>query len=201
MKVNFMDSIEKMRKINNLTKELKQHGFAEDSFQAIQQVNQIYGNDEVTHEVRHGLTVTPESENNAPVSSVEKKITLITENIDILSTKINEMVRAINDLDSRYTILKSWQEKQQKQNAGTEYLQNNKQGQETPNSVEPTSTKNSSSDNDAESGTAGNTQTSKQASPDQTGQKKNDEYSFNQRTGNYTATDVAIDKVFYFGKK
>jgi len=194
-----MDSIEKMRKINNLTKELKQHGFAEDSFQAIQQVNQIYGTDELTHEVRHGLTVTPEQENNAPLSSVEKKINLITENMDVLSAKINEIVRAINDLDARFNSLKMLQEKQQ--SAIKELSQNNRQTQERSAGVELTENKNTYTDSTKDSGTTEHTQTTKESSHDQSDQKKNDEYSFNQRTGNYTGNDVAIDKVFYFGKK
>ena len=57
-----MDAVERMRRLNDLAKELKRRGFAESSNDAIAQAQQIYGEDELTHNVRHGLIQNAEHE-------------------------------------------------------------------------------------------------------------------------------------------
>ncbi len=103
-----VDSIEKMRRLNELTKELKQHGFAESSFEAIQQANQIYGDDEMTHDVSHGIIRSSDHERiegknaETTVATAEHpKIKELTNNLDTLTKKMNEIVAAINDIDVR----------------------------------------------------------------------------------------------------
>jgi len=180
-----MDSIEKMRRLNELTKELKQRGFAESSFEAIQQANQIYGDDEMTHDVAHGVirnspqeriaSGTTEPATPAPVD--QPKIKQLTENIDTLTKKMNEIIAAINDLDTRLMDIKNRPQVVERvverhiEKPAEQAREEQKQGQSEPKTAPHVD------------------------------EKKADEYATNQRTGDYSTNDVAIDKMFYFGKK
>ena len=116
MKVNSMDSIERMRKINDLTKELKSHGFAESSFEAIEQANQIYGNSALDKNVAEAITSTKEKQGEGVTMTqdntyIDKKVSKLSDNVDILTNKLNEIIRAINDLDARILEVKTRQDK------------------------------------------------------------------------------------------
>jgi hypothetical protein len=192
-----MDSIERMRRINDLTRELKQHGFAESSFEAIKQANQIYGPDQIEDHVKHGMI-----KNNSPGQSEDekmdenssiisdRKIAKITESVDILTEKMNEIIRAINDLDARITEVKQTQSKlavivseskaeQQRYEAKMELGDVEKSTSKIEVKSEDKPVSNSSSQNS----------------------QAKDEYSVNQRTGNFQSQDVSIDKMFYYGNK
>ncbi len=116
-----MDSIERMRRINDLTRELKQRGFAESSFEAIQQANQIYGNDSVEDNVKHGMIqksaheriMKDETMGDDSVPIEERKLARVVGDMGLLTDKMNEIVRAINDLDVSFSDLKSGVEKQE----------------------------------------------------------------------------------------
>jgi len=182
-----MDSIERMRRINDLTKELKQRGFAESSFEAIKQANQIYGSDDLDDHVKHGIIqnspherMTKEDtmgDDSIPFS--DRKTAKLSENVDVLTNKMNEIIRAINDLDGRLADIKSKQDKmlitlnarpeprlEPKTESKVEHVEAK---QEQPHESSPAAVK--------------------------------DEYSINQRTGNFQSQDVAIDKMFYYGNK
>jgi len=184
-----VDSIERMRRINDLTRELKQHGFAESSFEAIKQANQIYGDDDLDEHVKNGLIknspqdrmmkdgimVENMDENTA---YNERKLAKVNDNVELLTTKMNEIIRALNDLDARITEVKLKQDK----------LALEKSEQRTEPRVEvkmETSVEEKSA--------------AQEVKP--VGHEHKDEYSMNQRTGNFQSQDVAIDKMFYFGKK
>ncbi len=174
-----MDSIEKMRRLNDLTKELKSHGFAESSLEAIQQANQIYGEDEVSADVKHGVIRNSPHERitnaaEAAMPQEHPKIQQLTENIDTLTKKMNEIITAINDLDARLKDIK---------NRPAERVIERQVVREEP--------KRETLSVHEESRTE----------PVQKPAPKQDEYATNQRTGNYETSDVAIDKMFYFGKK
>ena len=178
-----MDSIEKMRRLNQLTKELKQRGFAESSFEAIQQANQIYGDDELTEGVKNGMIQSPqekaskiEGDNMADSIEFDRKIGKLNENVEMLTGKINEIVKAINDIDGRITAIKN-RPAERIIERPVERHESNEMKQEVHESV-----------------------AEQQASTDHA-QAPKDEYSTNQRTGTYKPTDVAIDKMFYYGKK
>jgi len=183
-----MDSIERMRRINDLTKELKQRGFAESSFEAIKQANQIYGDDELEDNVKHGLIeksaheriVKDENMGDDSTPFIDRKIGKLTENVDTLTAKMNEIIRAINDLDARLTDLKTKQEKMAAAKVEPRIEVRPEQHQET------------SSESRVES---------KPEVKAESHDAKKDEYSMNQRTGNFQSQDVSIDKMFYFGKK
>jgi hypothetical protein len=188
-----MDSIERMRRINDLTRELKQHGFAESSFEAIKQANQIYGDDDVEEHVKQGMIpksnhermLKGEEEDHELVSYTDKKLGKVLENVDALTNKMNEIIRAINDLDSRMNDVKikcdklavARQESKPEPKAefrsvtDVEIKHEDKKPEEKVNEskVEHVVPK--------------------------------DEYAMNQHTGNFQSQDVSIDKVFYFGKK
>ena len=185
-----MDSIEKMRRINELTKELKQRGFADSSFEAIQQANQIYGTDELDDNVKNGIIPNSAHEKVAagPDESIpytDRQFAKLRGSIDTLTTKMNEIVRAINDLDVRVSDIRTKQEKMASMAAQVriETRPEVKQEQKSDSKVE-------SSEPKVES-------TSHSDAPAQA----KDEYSLNQRTGSYQSQDVSIDKMFYFGKK
>lgn len=191
-----MDSIERMRRINDLTRELKQHGFAESSFEAIRQANQIYGPDEIEDHVKHGIIRKNQSikdtnmrledeKMDENIVNTDKKIIKVSENVDVLTEKVNEIIRAINDLDARITEIKQTQNKliiaisESKSEARVEQ-------KNTSNSSDKIL--HDSEKSDAKSGS--------EAKP-----LVKDEYSTNQRTGNFQSQDVAIDKMFYYGNK
>ncbi|MFA5797906.1 MAG: hypothetical protein WC916_07800 [Candidatus Woesearchaeota archaeon] len=177
-----VDSIEKMRRLNELTKELKQHGFAESSFEAIQQANQIYGDDEMTSDVSQGMIRSSTHERleaknaEATVTPAEHpKIKELTNNLDTLTKKMNEIVAAINDIDVRLKDLKN------RPAVVERVVERTREPERTPVHEEQQAT------------TAPYTEK-------QTADKKKEDYS-NQRTGNYAPDDISIDKVFYYGKK
>jgi SMC interacting uncharacterized protein involved in chromosome segregation len=189
-----MDSIERMRKLNELTKELKNHGFAQSSFEAIQQANQIYGEDELTHEVKHGLIqnsayekMVNEDDNmtsDGNMINMEKKITKVSDSVEVLTTKLNEIIKAINDMDSRINALKSRPVERIVEKVVERPVQNTPQSSQEPSNVQPTVQEHVSASHQESAAPAAK-----------------DEYSMNQRVGNYQSQDVAIDKMFYFGKK
>ena len=172
-----MDSIEKMRRLNELTKELKQHGFAESSFEAIQQANQIYGDDDVTSEVKHGIIRNSPQERleksgestmeEGAMMNMDNKLAKLSENVNTLTEKLNEIIKALNDMDSRINQLKNRPER-------TERL-------EKP--VEPEKEQQQPVYKEHAEGTSHETVA------------HGEEYS-NQRVGNYQSQDVAIDKMF-----
>lgn len=188
-----MDSIERMRRINDLTRELKQHGFAESSFEAIKQANQIYGDDDIDEDVKHGLIQnSPHDKMTKDENMVEnvdenvayndRKLARVNDNVELLTTKMNEIIRALNDLDARITEIKVKQDK----------LALERQEQRVEPRVEvkvETSVEEKSTSHEIGQEVKS------------TGHEHKDEYSMNQRTGNFQSQDVAIDKMFYFGKK
>lgn len=170
-----MDNYEKMRRLNNLTKELKQRGFAESSFEAIQQANQIYGEDELSHDVAHGIIRSSPHEKmqnsgeEQMDQNVNNKIKALSDNMELLTAKMNEMIKAINDIDERIKELK------------------NRPPVEKVVHVERS--------------TPVNSEPVREREQPQQESKPKEEYNTNQRTGNFTGQDVAIDKMFYYGKK
>ncbi len=168
-----MDQFERMRRLNQLTKELKQRGFADSSFEAIDQARQIYGEDELSENVRHGLTKNANFEktisgeeikmSEADVINMNKKIDQMSKNTDMLTDKLNEIIKAINDMDSRITALK---------NAPPRIVE--RQVERKPES---------------------------QAERQESKEEEKPKGEYNERVGNFKSEDVQIDKVFYYGKK
>lgn len=162
-----MNDYEKMRRMNELAKDLKRHGFAESSFEAINQATQIYGEDAITHEVKHGLIQSKHDriagEEKMSDTETDRKLKKLQENIDTLTSKINEMIQALNDMDSRIEQLskKQREERPAERSVQREETLPQQEHHESPQSSE---------------------------------------YE-NQRVGSYQSQDVAIDKMFYFGKK
>ena len=176
-----MDSIERMRRLNELTKELKQRGFAESSFEAIQQANQIYGDDELSTDVRDGMIKNGSNDkisgeanmDEGAMINMEKKLNKMSDNLNSLTDKMNEIIKALNDMDSRINTLKN----------RPEHIVEKVVEKPLREAIAQEETK---------------VETHHSTNDDQ---KPHDEYSTNQRVGNYQSQDVAIDKMFYFGKK
>jgi hypothetical protein len=182
-----MDAIEKMRRINDLTKELKQHGFAESSFEAIEQANQIYGTHEVSDDVKHGIIENSMHEKLSKGDQMEeeysaRKTDKLSQNVEQLTAKINEIIKAINDIDARLATMDTRINsiKNRQDQLRVEPKPEPKVELRTP---EPKPV-----------------QASVEQAP-QADSAKKDEYALNQRTGNFQSNDVAIDKMFYYGKK
>jgi hypothetical protein len=198
-----MDSIERMRRINELTRELKQRGFAESSFEAIQQANQIYGDDEVDDHVKHGIIqnsphermVKDEKMDDGAVSFSDRKLAKISGDVDVLTGKINEMIKAINDLDSRMNELKVKQDKLAIAKQESFRSEPVRQEPRMETKVEVSVEESPVAKPEVRAEAKAETET-----PEAPHQHK-DEYAMNQRTGNFQSQDVAIDKMFYFGKK
>jgi hypothetical protein len=176
---------EKLRKMNELSKELKMKGFADDSLKAIQQAEDIIGveapNDD-SQELQMEQ-ITPKSQINLSNNDVnllmstikgteqfklemDEKVKNISDNLNGLNQtvsqiaeKMNEIIKTINQLETRQ-----------------------KEVAERP--VQQPQQKMSSTSNTSSTGSS---------------EKKGE--PMNQRTGNYTPDDVAIDKMFYFGNK
>lgn len=161
-----MDQYEKMRKMNELAKDLKQHGFADSSFEAIKQANQIYGEDDITHEVKHGLIKDSDGETMEKVTDNDRNIKKLQENIDMLTNKMNEIIKAINDIDARITQLSK--------RPVERVIERQYEEKPAPARSAPV--------------------------VEEKHEQKPAEYE-NQRVGNFQSQDVAIDKMFYFGKK
>jgi len=190
-----MDSIERMRRINDLTRELKQHGFAESSFEAIQQANQIYGNDDLDNDVKNGLiknsthdkmNLNDQAKDETMSDDTaynERKLAKVADSVQVLTDKMNEIIRALNDLDARISEVKSKQDKLaiERQESRIEP----KVEVKVETAVDERSTQRAESKSEQHSESAAH----------------KDEYSMNQRTGNFQSQDVAIDKMFYFGNK
>lgn len=169
-----MDQYERMRRLNELTKELKQRGFADSSFDAIDQARQIYGDDELSEHVKHGLTKNQDFEktingeeikmSEADVININKKIDQMNKNVDMLTDKLNEIIKAINDMDSRITALK---------NAPPRVVERQVERREESHHEE--------------------------AKQEPAAEKPKGEY--NERVGNFQSSDVQIEKMFYYGTK
>lgn len=173
-----MNDYEKMRKMNDLAKDLKLHGFAESSFEAIKQANQIYGDDDLTHEVKHGLINSPHErivgEEKMSETDFDKKFKKLQDNVDTLTNKMNEMIQALNDMDAR---IAQMSKKQREERV-------------VPREEAPVHREEKPVENNHEE------QTHHEAKP----HSESGEYE-NQRVGNYQSQDVNIDKIFYYGKK
>jgi hypothetical protein len=194
-----MDSIERMRRINDLTRELKQHGFAESSFEAIKQANQIYGPDDLDENVKQGLIkdsphdkmtkdeqiVKDENMDNDNAMYNNSKLTKVVDNVQLLTDKMNEIIRAINDLDARINDIKLKQDKFAAARQESR-IESRVEAKAEPLSEESTPREHSETKSNAKI---------------ESNEPKKDEYSVNQRTGNFQSQDVAIDKMFYFGNK
>lgn len=169
-----MNDYEKMRKMNELAKDLKQHGFADSSFEAIKQASQIYGEDELTHEVKHGLINSPQDrmagEEKMSETDFDRRMKKLQDNIDALTSKMNEMIQAINDMDARITQLSKKQREERVVHEEKPVERPVEKRQEEP------------------------------AHHEEKHETQSGEYA-NQRVGNFQSQDVAIDKMFYFGKK
>jgi len=170
-----MNDYEKMRRMNELAKDLKQHGFADSSFEAIKQAGQIYGDEEMTHDVKHGIIQSKHDkiagEEKMSETDFDKRFKKLQDNVDTLTTKMNEMIQALNDMDSRIAQLSKKQREERF----------------APREEKPV---------DAPAQKTQEEPVHQHEAP----KTESGEYA-NQRVGNYQSQDVNIDKIFYYGKK
>ena len=172
-----MDQFERMRRLNELTKELKQRGFADSSFDAINQARQIYGDDELSENVKHGLTKNANFEktingeeikmSEADVINMNKKIEQMNKNVDTLTGKLNEIIKAINDMDARINALK---------NAQPRVVERIVEREPRPEAHQ-------------------------EAKQESTAEEEKPKGEYNERVGNFKSSDVQIEKMFYYGNK
>ncbi len=186
-----MDSIERMRRLNDLTKELKQHGFADSSFEAIEQAKQIYGDDELSPVVKEGIiknnthdkiTRSEQTMNDDDQIQFQRRLGQMSTQMEVLTTKMNEIIKALNDMDTRINALKTRPVEHER--IVERFVERPAQKQEEHASAVSTPVH----------------QESQAPQQEQKPASSNGDYE-NQRVGKFTSTDVAIDKMFYYGKK
>lgn len=191
-----MDSYEKIRRMNELSKELRVRGFAESSVEAIRQAQEIYGSEDSTDLINKNTT-DPEQTNQftekAPQrmeyeqlshmlksneqfkKGVQDNVTALAADVAACIDKVNEIVKKINEIETKISGIKGMTLSQ-----GEPRQQQQPERQERPEMQEP-------------------------ARPAQPEQKpatdKPADGSYNQRNGNFTETDVSIEKMFYMGRK
>ena len=91
-----MQSIEKIRKANELTKVLKQHGFAEDSFEASLQAKSIMTDEEpvVQANVQRGegsLVMAGNADVLQKMASLERSKHILNERVDVLQKELSAL--------------------------------------------------------------------------------------------------------------
>ena len=92
-----MTSIDKLRKINEMTKILKQHGIVDSSDDALKQSSEIYEHDSVEPEIKTNDSDLREMENKH--RRLSERIAGIESNVSIVIEKMNEMIKVIKRLD------------------------------------------------------------------------------------------------------
>lgn len=176
-----MESYEKIRKMGEISKQLKQHGLVSDTFDAQKEAEKIMGrNNEfyVSQEDMKKIQEKNEIEKKAhkESSNSEEEKTIVNSNIvqnltnkvnmmesmmNLMRDKMNEIITKINELETKT----NYQPKQEVQSK----LNYSESSKETKIAEEPA---------------------------------KEDKAQLNKDVkGEYTTEDVSVDKMFYFGKK
>ncbi len=160
--------VEKLRKINELAKELQKHGIAETSNEATKIAEKMVSTKKPTEDLPVSQVSEEsgkESETELELRRLKSQVSQLFEIINQMQDKMNEIITEINKIaDNGNKISNNTEGKKIEDEAQKKLL----------NESEPTQT----SSNE------------KSSNPDN-----------NPRSGNYLPGDVAIDKMFYFGKK
>ncbi|MFH1174843.1 MAG: hypothetical protein V1725_06935 [archaeon] len=183
-----MDSYEKLRRMNELAKELKTRGFADSTIDAIKQAQEIYGSeDEVinknttdpqqTSTFTDKDTAVPQFDqfshvlkaNEAFKKSMTEQMDALTNDMHAVIEKVNEIVKKINELESKIAGIKGMTLSEHRPEPRPEAQQEPPQEQKKDAPAEE-----------------------KPADPKQ---------PYNQRIGAFTEDDVSIEKMFYMGKR
>ncbi|MBI4449204.1 hypothetical protein HY641_04220 [Candidatus Woesearchaeota archaeon] len=170
-----MEDIEKLKKIAKLSAELKRHGFAASSDEAIKQSEAIFQERILAP---HGMTEaapksqTPPTTGGTPMDQkTQDQMNEMKETLNNVVAKMNEMIKAINDLEVGHKAL------------AVKVSSGGVASRPTP---EPQRFSNEPARDDGS----------------RTIQPKPEKGSeANQRAGNYTPQDVDIGKIFYYGNK
>jgi len=196
-----INDFERIAKLNEMTKTLKQHGFADDSLSAIEQAEAIYpeygGGSDKEKKAPTAPTPNqspPQKDGGATQQSYEQLSTYLKSNEDFkkqiqdqikaLTTqvtqvfeKMNEMIKTINEIEAKVNAIKSnprpvLREVPREQPVVTSGRQESPDQRSAP---EP--------------------------EPHHEGTTRQDGEYANQRIGSYQPGDVSIEKMFYMGKK
>lgn len=170
-----MEDIEKLKKIANLSKELKRHGFAASSDEAIRKSEEIYqekilapyGMQDAIPKPAQGGSNMEDFESYKRATQTQMKE--MQDSLAQVVGKMNEIIKAINDLE------------QGQKNA----VRTNAPSQRAPEPARFTQEQMRSTDDGSRTITP----------------KPEKGSESNQRAGNYTPADVQIDKIFYYGNK
>jgi len=137
-----MDSYEKMRKMGEISKELKKHGLASNSSDAIKQAEDMMMSDKDKEVyVTQDETPTQENQEAAPENEVRNftvkfndKIGNLSSEIALIRNKMNEIIGKINELETKM----SAQPKQEVQaTLPTSEKQKEPEKEEPPGNVKP----------------------------------------------------------------
>lgn len=175
-----MESYEKIRKMGEISKQLKQHGLAEDNLNAQKEAEKIMGKDNEFYVSQDEINKIKEQDQKEKEKQEEEKSKCNPVLIDNLNTKIssmesmmnsmrdkmNEMISKINELEGKVNV-QPRQEVQATLNASTE----NKEQNTNNTSATP-------------------------STPKEEKDQLNKEVK-----GEYSPDDVSVDKIFYAGNK
>lgn len=175
-----MDDIEKLKKISKLSAELKRHGFAASSDDAIRKSEEIFQEKILApHGMQDAVPRQSQSFGGSNMEDFEsyKKTTQaqmkeLQDTVSQVVGKMNEMIKAINDLE----------------NGQKNMVRSSVSSAPRPSQPEP--------QRFSQSEMRDHSDTSKTLTP-----KPEKGSESNQRAGNYTPADVDINKIFYAGKK
>ena len=108
-----MEDIERLKKISEMSRELRKHGIAVDSEDALKQSEEIYQAERPNLEVdkdlsvKHGVQtetgdrMASSEEFGRFVNSVNERMNKVEENVSSVIGKINEMIKEINRFEAR----------------------------------------------------------------------------------------------------
>ncbi|MCB9358946.1 hypothetical protein H6503_03380 [Candidatus Woesearchaeota archaeon] len=174
-----MDSYEKIRKMGEISEQLKRHGLVADSEEALKQAeevmkgqgNEFYVSKDEANQAQKDRYAKLEKEkessydDNRIISILNDKLASFDSQLGLMRDKMNEIIAKINELESKFN-------NQAKQEIQATLVQKNEKVQEKVVSSAP-----------------------QQPEPENTSQV------VPEVKKNYSPEDVSVDKMFYVGKK
>jgi hypothetical protein len=201
MVVVLMD-VEKLKKINAMTKEFKKFGFSEDSLGAIKDAGKIYGDKEEQDMINQADNKKNESEPELKITEIQNKediIKQVSTDYDPNATQENEL----NHLRKKLLLLEEFKLEQ-----AEKMIQMSKQLENMQNSFNNINEKlnqalsqNMKTEKKEEQKALHDEFVQQTSSTEEKKESTEKKGEYNQRVGNFKSDDVAIEKMFYYGNK
>ena len=214
-----VNDFERVAKLNEMSKTLKAHGFAQDALEAIEQANDIYpeyggGSAKETPAAPAAMPAPQSKEPAGSKETYEQLSTYLKINEDFkkqatdqlktmaetmakVTDKMNEIIKTINELEAKITAVSKAQS-QSSYNARQQAFApreepRREERHDSQEREEPMVSSAPQKEPDRRPAPA--------PEPHHEGTTRSDGEYANQRTGGYQPGDVSIEKMFYMGKK